>query len=179
MAIGIACLALSACGGGANAQGAETSQSGQSTSTTVTPITVEDGAGHVVGPYIQFTLPIAGANIEGVFIRTAAASFAVQANNQGFVSGGTLLYTTSDCTGTAYVETGSGTETILMPLAIILNDTAYVFQWSATTTVSVASETTPTVTCSPLSSPGPTSVAPVVATVGLSTLGFVAPFSVH
>jgi len=70
-------------------------------------------------------------------------------------------------------------EGILLPLAIVLNDTAYVFQWSAQTSVSVASEAVyaSSVPCSPLTA---TAVAaPVVATVDLSGLGFVPPFSVH
>jgi len=147
----------------------------------VMPPIVEDRAGHVVGPYLSFSNPLeGGTNVEGVIIRNSTASFVVQVDNTGFVSGGSLAYTTSDCTGTAYVLSGPRTLTLL-PFAMVLNNTAYVVQWSATTSVSVVSETNivnGNPQCSPVT-PTNTSAAPVVATVDLSKLGFVPPFSVR
>jgi len=182
----IACFTLSACGGSANAQGSGTSQSGQSS--TVQPITVEDSAGHVVGPYIQFSNAVDPTTSEGVFLRTSTASFAIQFNSQGFESGGVLYYTTSDCTGTAYISTtASGSNTTLLNYAIVLNTTAYVVQWSEGTPISVASYailnegngSSGSLQCTPTSSSLVHYGAPVATTVDLSSLGFVPPFSVH
>jgi hypothetical protein len=148
------------------------------------PIIVEDSAGHVVGPYIPFGNPVAGSTsdlLQGVFIRTPAASFVAQIYVTGFVSGGSLLYTTSDCTGTAYITSQNGAQSIILNYAIVLNGTAYVLQWAATTTVSVASSASlngSSLQCTP-ATPAPQSAAPVIATVDLTTLGFVPPFSLH
>jgi len=151
----------------------------------VTPPIVEDSAGHVVGPYLLFGNAIAGGMIsglsEGVFLRTSAVSFVVQINSQGFISNGTLGYTTPDCTGTAYVivpNTGYSQPT-LIPYAIVLNTTAYSFQWSAATSVSIASVFGAGGQCAPPAAPAPNFGAPVVAMVDLSALGFVPPFSVR
>jgi hypothetical protein len=146
----------------------------------VMPPIVEDSAGHVVGPYLWFSNPLGGGtNVEGVFIRNSTASFVVQVDNTGFVSGGSLAYTTSDCTGTAYVF--GAQQSTLLPFAMVLNNTAYVVQWSATTSVSVASETNivnGNPQCSPVT-PVNARATPVVATVDISKLGFVPPFSVR
>jgi hypothetical protein len=146
------------------------------------PIIVEDSAGHVLGPYISLGNPVVGTmSYEGVFIRTSSASFVVQVVVTGFISGGTLMYATSDCTGTAYVSSEPGSRNIMLDIAVVLNGTAYVPQFAATRTVSVASYASldgGALQCTP-GTAAQLSVAPVIATVDLTALGFVPPFSLH
>jgi hypothetical protein len=154
----------------------------------VMPLLVEDSTGKVVGPYIPFCNPVAGCTtdlFEGVFLRTSTESFVIQFSSGGPASGGVLLYTTPDCTGTAYIGTQNGTQSIMLNYAIVLNTTAYVFHWSAGASISVASEamlnagngSSGSLQCSPTS--GMSFAAPVVTTLDLSTLGFVPPYSIH
>jgi hypothetical protein len=146
----------------------------------VAPPTVVDSAGHVVGPYIRFNGGINGLEFEAVFIRTSTISFAVAFSIGGAPSGGGLLYTTADCSGTAYVE-ANGPQSIMMPYAMVLNTTAYVYRFWEVKLVSAASETIlngNSLQCTSLT-PATVSAAPVVATIDLSTMGFVPPFSVR
>jgi hypothetical protein len=162
-----------------NVQSLQNAQSG-----ATTPMIVKDSAGHIVGPYIPM-LPnsIAAPPLnEGVFIRTSAASFALMLTNQSLGGGGALWYTTSDCTGTAYVvPSGTWSSEQTLNYAAVINNTAYVFHWSGFTSVSLASEQTfngTSLQCAPQTATT-TGALPVVASVDLSALGFVPPFSVQ
>lgn len=143
------------------------------------PPTVEDSAGHVVGPYIAIGPPILGTAAEGVFLTTSAGSFAVQVNNQGFVGGPVYLYyTTADCSGTAYLPSQEAYAGLLLPFAQIMNGTVYVLEWSATKAITASSVMNGT-QCSPLTNSFVNFGTPVTAGVQISSLGFVPPFTVH
>jgi hypothetical protein len=145
----------------------------------VMPVVVQDSAGHVIGPYMP--LFFGGAmDGEGVFIRNASTPFVVQVSIDGFTSGGSLLYTTADCSGQAYVLAGPAPKYTLLNSAIVLNNTAYVIQYAAETTITFGSQNTlngSTLQCAATSGSG--TAAPVIATVNLTSLGYVPPFSLR
>jgi hypothetical protein len=144
----------------------------------VMPIVVTDSTGKVIGPYMP--LFFGGANNgEGVFLRTSTLSFGVQVTSSGFTGPVTLLYTTADCSGSAYVL-ADGYSYNVIDTAFVMNNVAYVVQWAAHSDMSYQSMQTlngSALQCAATSGAG--LLAAVVGTVNLASLGYVPPFYVH
>jgi hypothetical protein len=137
---------------------------------------VKDSTGQVVGSYLPVGTVVQPSLYESVFIRTSTLSFAVSFSSSqlGLPNNTTLFYTSSNCTGTAYLP--SPPTIGVLPSAVVINTTAYI-AGSTASNFAPGSYWNPAGGC--MGPGGAGYFVPVVATFNLSTLNLVPPFSVQ